>query len=48
MVEMYKGCPTFEDLNNFMLQHHFTLKEQWYTDGSWGDAFWIKEDDNTL
>ena len=48
MVEMYKGCPTFEDLNNFMLQHHFTLKEQWYTEGSWGDAFWIKEDDNTL
>ena len=41
-IEMYQGCPTFDELNQFMINHGFELKEQYYTDGSWGDAFWSK------
>jgi len=41
-IEMYEGCPTFEELNQFMIEQGFLLKEYYITDGSWGDAFWSK------
>jgi FkbM family methyltransferase len=41
-VEMYEGCPTFQELNDFMIHQGFKLREYYYTDGSWGDAFWSK------
>jgi len=41
-VEMYEGCPTLSDLCEFLTQHGFTLREDWWTDGGWGDGYWSK------
>jgi FkbM family methyltransferase len=41
-VEMYEGCPTLEELCNFLSQYGFTLRENWWTDGSWGDGYWSR------
>jgi hypothetical protein len=40
--QMYENCPSLDDLNNFLIGQGFTLKEQYITDGCWGDAFWSK------
>jgi FkbM family methyltransferase len=41
-VEMYEGCPTLEELCNFLSQYGFILRENWWTDGNWGDGYWSK------
>jgi FkbM family methyltransferase len=43
--EMYEGCPTVEQLDQFLQEHGFALKEQWWTSNNWGDGYWsrIKE-----
>jgi FkbM family methyltransferase len=41
-VEMYEGCPTLSELCEFLSQHGFTLREDWWTDGNWGDGYWSK------
>jgi len=40
--EMYEGCPTMEDLSNFLSQYGFTLRENWWTSNNWGDAYWSR------
>jgi FkbM family methyltransferase len=41
-IELYEGCPTFDEINMFLNEHGFYLKEKYYTEGYWGDAFWSK------
>jgi FkbM family methyltransferase len=41
-VEMYEGCPTLSELCEFLYQHGFTLREDYWTDGSWGDGYWSR------
>ena len=41
-LEMYEGCPSLSQLCEFLSQHGFTLREDWWTDGSWGDGYWSK------
>ena len=41
-VEMYEGCPTLSDLCEFLIQHGFILREDWWTEGQWGDGYWSK------
>ena len=40
--EMYEGCPTLDELNMFLSQHGFSMRENYITSDSWGDAFWSK------
>jgi len=40
--EMYEGCPTLDDLNAYLSQHGFVLRENWWTDSNWGDAYWSR------
>lgn len=40
--ELYEGCPTLEDLNNFLIPLGFSMRENWWTDGSWGDCYWSR------
>ena len=41
-IEMYEGCPTLSELCEFLSQHGFTLREDYWTDGGWGDGYWSK------
>jgi len=41
-VEKYEGCPTLVELCEFLSQYGFTLREDWWTDGNWGDGYWSK------
>jgi FkbM family methyltransferase len=41
-IEMYEGCPTLSELCEFLYQHGFTLREDYWTDGSWGDGYWSR------
>lgn len=41
-VEMYEGCPTMADLNIFLCSRGFWLRENYWTSGNWGDAYWSK------
>jgi FkbM family methyltransferase len=41
-IEMYEGCPTLDELDSFLSPFGFYRTETWYTDGNWGDAFYIK------
>lgn len=40
--EMYEGCPTLEDLDSFLSSEGFGLKEIWWTENNWGDAYWSR------
>ncbi len=42
MEELYEGCPTIHDLNGFLGDYGFRMRENWWTDGSWGDCYWSK------
>lgn len=41
-VEMYEGCPMLDDLDSFLSPFGFERKQTWYTDGKWGDAFYMR------
>ena len=41
-IEMYEGCPTLSELCDFLSEHGFLLRENWWTDGNWGDGYWSK------
>ena len=41
--ELYKGCPLFPELNQFMKDKGFVFKEKQLCGNTfWGDAFWMK------
>lgn len=40
LEEHYEGCPSLKDLNEFLIPRGFWLRENWWTDGSWGDCYW--------
>lgn len=40
--ELYEGCPTIHDLNDFLCPYGFQMRENYWTDGSWGDCYWSK------
>ena len=40
--EMYEGCPTMDDISNFLSQYGFVLRENWWTSNNWGDAYWSR------
>jgi len=40
--EMYEGCPTMDDLSVFLANHGFVLRENWWTENNWGDAYWSR------
>jgi FkbM family methyltransferase len=41
-VELYKGCPTIEELDDFLSDYKFKRVETIWDGISWGDAFYIK------
>ena len=42
LIELYEGCPSLQDLDNFLNPYGFVRKETWNVDNSWGDAFYSK------
>lgn len=40
--EMYEGCPSMEDISNFLSQYGFVQRENWWTSYNWGDAYWSR------
>lgn len=42
VVEMYDGCPSIEQIDEFLLPFGFYRQETWHVDGLWGDAFYLK------
>jgi FkbM family methyltransferase len=40
--ELYSGCPMFEQIESFVRPYGFELKEIFWTDRNWGDAFFVK------
>ena len=40
--EMYEGCPSLFDLDCFLSELGFVLREQWWTSDNWGDAYWSR------
>jgi len=41
-IEMYEGCPTMNDISDFLFQYGFVLRENWWTANNWGDAYWSR------
>jgi hypothetical protein len=39
---MYENCPTMSDIDLFLSEFGFTLKENWWTSSNWGDGYWSK------
>ena len=42
IIEMYDGCPSIEQIDEFLLPFGFYRQETWHVDGIWGDAFYLK------
>jgi len=42
LIEMYEGCPTMDDISNFLSQYGFVLRENWWTANNWGDVYWSR------
>jgi hypothetical protein len=42
VVEMYDGCPSIEQIDEFLLPFGFYRQETWNVDSLWGDAFYLK------
>jgi FkbM family methyltransferase len=42
LIEMYDGCPSIEQLDEFLSPFGFKRQETWNVDGVWGDAFYLK------
>lgn len=40
--EMYEGCPSIHDLDAFLSELGFVMREQWWTGNNWGDAYWSR------
>lgn len=40
--KLYKDSPTVDELNSMLCPKGFQLKENWWTDGNWGDGYWNK------
>jgi FkbM family methyltransferase len=40
--EMYEGCPTFDDIHTHLTNLGFSLKENYWTTGRWGDCYWSR------
>ena len=43
VIEMYDGCPSIEQLDEFLQPFGFYRQETWNVDGVWGDAFYLKK-----
>lgn len=41
-VEMYEGCPHFSEINNFLINAGFSLRENYWTANEWGDSYWSR------
>jgi len=41
-MEMYEGCPTLQELNEFLSVQGFYLREDWWTEDNWGDGYWSR------
>ena len=39
---MYDGCPSIEQIDEFLLPFGFYRQETWNVDSLWGDAFYLK------
>lgn len=46
-IEMYESCPTLHDIDSFLENFGFERVETWYTDSNWGDAFYLKRNNET-
>ena len=46
--ELYKGCTQIKELDDFLYQHGFKRKITNWAGKTWGDAFYIKEEDNFM
>jgi FkbM family methyltransferase len=40
--EMYEGCPSPDELDGFLRERGFVLREQWWTSDNWGDGYWFR------
>lgn len=38
--KIYSDSPSVDELNSFLSERGFSLKEIWWTDGGWGDGYW--------
>ena len=41
-MEMYEGCPTLQELCEFLSTQGFILREDWWTEDNWGDGYWSR------
>jgi FkbM family methyltransferase len=45
--ELYKGCALIEDIDEFLLEHHFKrVCTEWCGNFGWGDALYVKKKGN--
>jgi FkbM family methyltransferase len=42
-VELYKNCPMFDDINNFLIGHGFECIDQFWWGGNFGEGFFVKK-----
>ena len=38
--KLYEDSPTVDEINSLLSTKGFTLLEDWWTSGSWGDGYW--------
>ncbi len=41
-AELYAGCPMFNDINNFLVNHNFTCVDQFWWGNNFGEGFFKK------
>lgn len=42
VTEIYEGCPSLDDLDAFLSERGFHLREKWWTKSNWGDCYWSR------
>ena len=40
--KLYADSPTVDEINSLLSAKGFTLREDWWTSGNWGDGYWNK------
>jgi FkbM family methyltransferase len=41
-TEMYEGCPSLEEFDNFLAPFNLYRVQTWHTPDNWGDAFYVR------
>jgi len=43
LVELYENCVQVEELDAFLVERGFAMREMTWTTGGWGDALYVRE-----